>query len=283
MASHNTCTICERRPQMETSVRCRPCQGIFNALRRATGHRTTFATEKRKAPTRLQVQIALEHGMEPITIEDLRNPNRKSGFEHVKISSAPGPRGGGGTTKYNAAVGAKKSPGDTWYGPRRATAEEAAQDYCDYINSNMVVVAAPKLKQANHPAPAKRKMDDEEREARAIIRAKQKARREGRVGNIYLVVETGDTSAVKVGHTYGDPPESRLNGGQTFNKRILVMVTYMEGSEAEERALHQKYVKDNILGEWFKATPEIVAEFGYSWGDFVAAVPDTQDERLLVA
>jgi hypothetical protein len=73
-----------------------------------------------------------------ITIEDLRNPARQSGFDYVRQSLDK--RSGRTNPAPFAAVhqdsgGYRKLSWSTpWRGPRRATAEEAAQDYCDYVN-----------------------------------------------------------------------------------------------------------------------------------------------------
>lgn len=63
------------------------------------------------------------------TIEDLRNPVRKSGFDHVGTGAA-------GKAFY-ASYGSKPhfagEKTDGWRGPGRKDPAQAAQDYCDYI------------------------------------------------------------------------------------------------------------------------------------------------------
>lgn len=76
-----------------------------------------------------------------LTIEDIRNPKRKSGFNHVTAAGGRSPQGGTVRGKPWCAVKRVKpgtGPGSFWKGPRRAAAEEAAQDYCDYINGQKV-------------------------------------------------------------------------------------------------------------------------------------------------
>lgn len=63
-----------------------------------------------------------------LTIEDIRNPDRASGFNYVNRATNAY-RGTISTVPYHARAG-----GGKWHGPRRPEAEQAAQDYCDYIN-----------------------------------------------------------------------------------------------------------------------------------------------------
>jgi hypothetical protein len=82
------------------------------------------------------------NGNAVVTIEDIRNPSRQSGFEHVGNATTKGR-----TTRYRAQVGGTAA--NAWRGPSRKTAEEAAQDYCDYVNGQ---AQAPPATQS-YPAP----------------------------------------------------------------------------------------------------------------------------------
>lgn len=68
-----------------------------------------------------------------LTPKDIENSDRKSGYRQVTYLKADkDSRWHGGGKPYKAYAGRGRK-GD-WKGPRRATAEEAAQDYCDYVN-----------------------------------------------------------------------------------------------------------------------------------------------------
>lgn len=70
-----------------------------------------------------------------LTIEDIRNPDRSSGFNGVGFDRQHK------TKPYFAQKRLLNGPsrkGSHWFAPHRATAEEAAQDYCDFINSGAV-------------------------------------------------------------------------------------------------------------------------------------------------
>lgn len=203
------------------------------------------------------------------TIEDIRNPAYKSGYAHVnKTGSAKTARGHNGGKPFHAQVYAKgerrrNGKAHEWVGPRRATAEEAAQDYCDYINGGQMVPSAA-LKTANHPKPVRapsNPSDPELKEARAVLRAAAQARSEERKGYVYLVGESDSPQFLKIGHTYQEPPEARLNGLQTGNPRKLVMWAFMEGTPEDEARLHAKYEKYNVLGEWFHTSAMLMHEF----------------------
>lgn len=192
-----------------------------------------------------------------LTVEDLRNPKRKSGFDYVGYKPT------GSSKEYQAQVGLQPNPAyNKWQGPRRATAAEAAQDYCDFMNG--LHTPPPRLKSANHPKPQRTEADPEVAAARAVLSAADEAKREGRKGHVYLVCEENTNligGYVKIGHTYQEPPQARLNGGQTFNPRKLVMLYAIPGTPEDERKLHAKFIHLNKLGEWFHFAPEILKEF----------------------
>lgn len=72
----------------------------------------------------------------PWVVEDLRNPTLKSGWRYVV--KLPPHRVVGETKPYRGqrgvGGGATQRKEKWWYGPYRATGEEAAQDVCDYLN-----------------------------------------------------------------------------------------------------------------------------------------------------
>jgi hypothetical protein len=71
-----------------------------------------------------------------LTIEDIRNPNVASGFKHVGSANAGRNGHGQRADMWRARVygGKLDSAGTSWTGPSRRTPEQAAQDYCDYMN-----------------------------------------------------------------------------------------------------------------------------------------------------
>jgi len=185
---------------------------------------------------------------------DLRNKARKSGYNFVaKVGGQPSR--GNSVTYYTAYV---DGPEGRRYFPARRSAVRAAQDYCDYANKVGLIPKTPPLKTANHPKAQRASTDIE----RVAVAAKSKARRKGLKGHVYLVMEQGNKRAVKIGHTFQQPPQARLNGLQTGNPRLLIMLAAKKGTEADESALHTKYIAHNILGEWFRPTVALLSEFG---------------------
>lgn len=193
-----------------------------------------------------------------LRIEDLRDDKRKSGFRHV---------GSAGGTNYRSRgkpwVGYAKEgrTGWTFRGPRRATPEEAAQDYCDYVNGQSVAPATP-LRSAGHSGRRAKLADDPEVRAALGILRDARAKRSGQRGYVYCIREVldgGGIRFVKIG--YSTDPQARVAELQTGNPRPLALVCMKEGSEADEKALQQKYVANNVLQEWFTVTKDMLLEF----------------------
>lgn len=73
-----------------------------------------------------------------LTTEDIQNSARKSGFDYVGPNEKGGPTRNGRRPSWRASRGSRKTGTSGleygWRGPSRATPEEAAQDYCDYVN-----------------------------------------------------------------------------------------------------------------------------------------------------
>lgn len=85
-----------------------------------------------------------------MTVNDLRNPTCKSGFDHVnnaKGGSKPGSSNENWTPKWRATKGPRLvgKPHLDWRGPVRTSAHRAAQDYCDYVNG-LTTPTAPVLR-----------------------------------------------------------------------------------------------------------------------------------------
>lgn len=198
----------------------------------------------------------------PITIEDIRNPKLRSGFDHVNTAGPGGKaNGGGGRIKWFAVVrpGRKGASDAEYRGPRRSMPEEAAQDYCDYINGQNAT-PAPRLKTAGHKYDIEQTDRDPEVEAALGVLRDARAQREGVQGYVYCIgEETDDPEFVKVGYSVN--PNKRVAELQTGNPRKLVILAIMEGTLEDERRLHAKYSDANILQEWFELSDELLEEF----------------------
>lgn len=203
-----------------------------------------------------------------LTIENIQNNKRKSGFNHVNEDDGVHPfkarhSAGGAKRTHPASKGGSEV---VWVGPRRDTAEAAAQDYCDYVNGKDVT-PNPQLKRVERASSTTKvsiKVTDEERELRARLRELEKARLVGRPEYTYLIAEKGSDYGVKVG--WSVDPEDRPRQFQTGNPRELVVLGYIDGGKPTESALHQKYIGDNILLEWFRPSRELFEEFGVDYG-----------------
>jgi len=71
-----------------------------------------------------------------LTIDDLRSDRNATGLKYVAQSKGGSDGKGGGTTgnRFFAQVGQPHGSPGSFRGPRRATAEEAAQDAVNYLN-----------------------------------------------------------------------------------------------------------------------------------------------------
>ena len=143
--------------------------------------------------------------------------------------------------------------------------------------------AQPTLKTAGHrrsATPATRKESAALRTQRHRVQHEQRKlrkmeEREGSSvpGTVYLIAERFETAfpprdpskvyiknfAVKIGHTKKD---DRIAGLQTGNPRPLVLLAERPGTKDDERALHAKFIGDNVLHEWFRPTLSVLLEFG---------------------
>lgn len=209
----------------------------------------------------------------PLTIDALRNSARKSGFDHVNSCNPSSPR----PRLYWRGEdwrGDSKAARKVWRGPTRQTTEQAAQDYCDYINGSAATAPATlKRPQRSKPQQTRRVVSKREREARQVIREETAKNPPPPLHKplCYLIGVKGDSFAVKVG--YADyNVHSRLDSLQTGNPRELVLLGQLPGGKKTEAQLHAKYIKWNVLGEWFWPAADLIAEFGLSMGDFYVKI-----------
>lgn len=195
-----------------------------------------------------------------LTPKDIENPKRQSGYNYV--NSASGGKGGHGNTstfwRARVGFGGNHRNGPRFSGPSRTTALEAAHDYCDHMNGNTVGYTASLLT-AGHAYSTPKIERDEEVEAALGVLRDHKAQRAGKQGYVYAITEDGCGEYVKLGYSVN--PQKRVAELQTGNPRKLVLLGYREGTPADERALHAKYIKMNVLQEWFKLEPSMADEF----------------------
>lgn len=196
----------------------------------------------------------------PLTVADLRNPKRQSGYDHVSTRGSSQTRPKPFYAEVNAGAGKNKR---AYRGPCRASAARAAQDYCDYVNANPTARQPHKNKSAGHKRPQqpKRPVPKEVRDALGVLRD-YKAQQAGVQGYVYLITEARDGGGLVYGKIgYSTNPEKRLAELQTGNPRKLILLYSMKGTEADERRLHAKYAPQNVLQEWFRITKELILEF----------------------
>jgi hypothetical protein len=86
-------------------------------------------------------------------------------------------------------------------------------------------------------------------------------------GRIYFVRPNGK-GPVKIG--YATNVNGRLKGLQTSHHRRLVMVGLIAGTHAEEQALHKRFRKYRLEGEWFAYKDELK--------DYIEALPKWDGE-----
>lgn len=212
----------------------------------------------------------------PLTIEDIKNPQRKSGFDHVHFHSGPKPwqASGGGRKLINGT----RFPSAAFHGPRRAAPDEAAQDYCDHVNGNSLVapVKLRPLGATPGPRPKKESSDPRVVKGQKLIAKGRKLVSEGYrddpSGWVYLMFEVGDATYCKIGKS-GDDPVYRLPEMQTGNPRELYMAAqiWSEDRHKLEAEAHAKFIDDNHGNEWFLRKAEILEYFGVESRKKVAA------------
>lgn len=86
---------------------------------------------------------------------------------------------------------------------------------------------------------------------RSLRRTRQDVR-----GRIYFMqVESG---AIKIGFT-GSSAERRLKHVQTHNHEPVVLISTRAGNRRDELALHRRFGKHRIHGEWFRPHQDVLA------------------------
>lgn len=89
------------------------------------------------------------------------------------------------------------------------------------------------------------------------LHAQAPRRPESPAGRVYFLGPARDNAPVKIGFTTG-VVENRLKSIQTgYPERLTVLAT-VEGTIYDESALHARFARARLHGEWFKRTPELM-------------------------
>jgi hypothetical protein len=80
--------------------------------------------------------------------------------------------------------------------------------------------------------------------------------RENTVGTRVYFVQAGDGGPIKIGLT--DDVRARMAQLQTGNPFKLKLLGFFIGSVHDERALHTRFARWRLEGEWFVVTPELL-------------------------
>lgn len=70
-------------------------------------------------------------------------------------------------------------------------------------------------------------------------------------------IRRGTNGGVKIG--YAENPHSRMRGMQTANEDELFLLGAIKGGREVEQELHRRFATGRKRGEWFHATPELLA------------------------
>jgi uncharacterized small protein (DUF1192 family) len=140
----------------------------------------------------------------------------------------------------------------------------------------------PQLKSAGHKRPQRRMTNDPHAERKRALRAELRRLEaelaEDRSGYVYLAIEVNPGGALTYGKIgYTTDLNSRIASLQTGNPRVLRMHLAKPGTEADEAALHAKYIQNNVLQEWFKITKELLLEWG---PEHYIAVPSDEGAKV---
>lgn len=65
----------------------------------------------------------------------------------------------------------------------------------------------------------------------------------------YVYLAGGDEGPLKIG--YSKDPNERVESFQTANHQELRVLARREGSQADEREIHQRLIEHRVKGEWF--------------------------------
>lgn len=194
-----------------------------------------------------------------ITPDDLRNPNRASGYNYVSNAQSRG----GKRELWCAKKGRfeRGSAATDWHGPCRRDPRQAAQDFCDYVNGNRIQLPT-RLTTAGHKGQRPQlPQDPEVKHALGVLRD-ARAQSQGKQGYVYLIVEEHPGGALKFAKVgYSTNPRARVAELQTGNPRPLRLHMMKPGTIEDEAAIHQKFIRENVLQEWFRITPELLFEW----------------------
>lgn len=217
-----------------------------------------------------------------LTPKDIRNASRISGYEHVGYNSSETYPAAKAYQAYDAKRPADSTLKHRWKGPRRFYAQQAAQDYCDYVNAGNVAPPKPpkvptppkptlNLQRAHHPRRAS--VTEGPKTTAHRVRRSKVPMDGNRLGFVYLIGIMSHAEYVKVGWSSraGFP---RLNELQTGNPLLLVGEAEIPGTLQDEYNLHAAHEVDNVLNEWFLATPDLLSEFDLTWFDHCCLVHD---------
>jgi hypothetical protein len=82
------------------------------------------------------------------------------------------------------------------------------------------------------------------------------------MGSVYLLGDSEKEGIFKIGVTRGDI-QKRIKKLQTGNGGEIYLVSYYETEHPflMEKMLHNKYINDNVLNEWFALKDEDVINF----------------------
>lgn len=180
--------------------------------------------------------------------KDIVSTKSKSGYRNV-YDTHKGKR----PKPYMASK--KGGPQTRWTGPCRATAHEAAQDYCDYVNGHDQQPAF-KLISAGH-------VRVRDGAVTTVTPVQVRVRQERPVeGYVYCI---SDGTALKIGKT-NKHPSNRIAELQTGNPRLLKLLAfkYVDDMAKGEVEMHRLFSHLNVLGEWFEHDTTILTEFGYT-------------------
>lgn len=92
-------------------------------------------------------------------------------------------------------------------------------------------------------------------------------------GFVYFIDAHVGVPVVKIGWT-GKDPRTRLAGLQTASPVKLVLAAFMEGSQSDERKLHEVFAPLRRRGEWFEQKGKL--------DDFVNTMRFFRDQRRFV-
>lgn len=107
--------------------------------------------------------------------------------------------------------------------------------------------------------PEERAKKEAEAEANvARWRAEETERRSRIKGKSHVYfIQQGDSGAIKIGCSKN--PSQRLQGLQTGHSEPLRLLTCAVGSQAQERALHDRFAHLRVSGEWFRPAEDLLA------------------------